>query len=287
MVKLLFRRWRGFTLIELLVVIAIIAILIGLLLPAVQKVREAAARAQCQNNLKQIALAVHDYESANSNIPAMYLGAGYTTSGMQGTLFFAILPYIEQDNVYKLAQDAYGYNPNSYAPSVAAGAPNAPAAQTIKTYLDPADNTNQPVQVWTNGWACGNYVANFLVFSNNGLSPAAKGTIQGIQDGSSNTILFTEKKGRCSGYANLWAHGAWDYNWMPAYANVTQGPASKFQVLPTDAQCDHFRPVSSHSGGILVALGDGSVRFVSDGISGTTWWAATTPRGGEVLGSDW
>src|SRR5262249_36578875 len=84
----------GFTLIELLVVIAIIAILIGLLLPAVQKVREAAARAQCQNNLKQIALAAHNYESTNGNLP------GYDTQFVSPLV--RLLPYLEQDNQYKV-----------------------------------------------------------------------------------------------------------------------------------------------------------------------------------------
>jgi len=159
------RRRSGFTLIELLVVIAIIAILIGLLLPAVQKIREAAARIRCENNLKQIALGAHNHESTYGYLPAAYESK---PNGMQGNIMFALLPYIEQGNVFNLAQNHGGYNPNSYWPTVDLGDPNAPAGQTIKTYLDPADLTNQPVQMWTNGWACGNYAANFLCFTNTG-----------------------------------------------------------------------------------------------------------------------
>src|SRR3954447_22125980 len=100
------RSRRGFTLIELLVVIAIIAVLIGLLLPAVQKVREAAARAKCQNNLKQLALSLHNFENANG-----YIQSSLRTSetGRQGWAIF-LLPYFEQDNVFKKFDLTLGWN---------------------------------------------------------------------------------------------------------------------------------------------------------------------------------
>jgi prepilin-type N-terminal cleavage/methylation domain-containing protein len=305
-----FRFWKrlqAFTLIELLVVIAIIAILIGLLLPAVQKVREAALRMQCSNNLKQIALACHDAQATYQMIPCMSGGFPGPNPGVayvnNGNTFYWLLPFIEQDNLYKLHPPQYAW----YIPggTVAAGwtstdtgDPGPIVNQTIKTYLCPADGTNVPVQMWTGGWAAGNYVANWQVFSNP--TPATSWDTSvppripaSIPDGTSNTIFFAEKIARCpdSGgntYSPLWGHGSWDYNWMPAFMTwVESGPNVGFQVQPRPGTCDHFRASSPHTAGMNVALGDGSVRFVSQGVSTTTFWYACTPNGGETLGSDW
>jgi prepilin-type N-terminal cleavage/methylation domain-containing protein/prepilin-type processing-associated H-X9-DG protein len=288
-----FRRGRGFTLIELLVVIAIIAILIGLLLPAVQKVRAAAARAQCQNNLKQISLATVNCADTHSTLLPPSIGLYPNTypspNNGNGGIFFHILPFMEQQNIYNA-----GYVPTG-DPDGRNGKKNPTYSQwttvvkhsIVKSYICPADPTQSPSRP-----AHASYGVNGQVFRHNyrwggvGLSryPAT------ITDGTSNTIFFTDKLARCnSGYYpnNYWP------DWGPIISSTDKGdpigPAAIFQPTPrgNPANCNGGRASSPHTGGINVGLADGHVRFVAQGVSPYTWWYALTPNNGDILGRDW
>jgi len=296
------RRTSAFTLIELLVVIAIIAILIGLLLPAVQKVREAAARMSCSNQLKQMALACHSYHDANSSrLPPFYSGAtpGSTTPP-ETQVFVALLPYIEQDNVYK----TFGTPLNLQTAGTGIG-----HRSVIKTYVCPSEPTQQD-GLRQGDWATGCYAANYQVFGNPGAGNNAplngRGTISipGITDGSSNTIMFAEKAAQSAGgHYNLWAHGGWNNSWSPIFAygsadGLTNynsgmdtgtgvvGPNSKFLVQPQPGTAPVTMATTPHTAGMNVGLGDGSVKFLTSSVDATAvWWPLCTPMRGDQVGN--
>ena len=293
-------RRHGFTLIELLVVIAIIAILIGLLLPAVQKVREAAARMSCSNNLKQVGVGLHNYHSTFGKFPPMSRCGATNPADCRdpfekGNLWIYLLPYIEQDNLYKLSPPP---GPSPRSPSVDTNGPASFASKVVKTYLCPSDASAEPPATWTNGWVVSSYVANHDAFHNpndggwmgNWHDPSIsyQGSLERTyKDGTSNTIGITEAYGRCGSTGTLWAHETVTPDWHAMFNDWNaRGAASKFQVQPTQAQCNRFLPQSPHSAGIQVMRMDGSVAFVGQGIDPVRWAAALTPANGEVIGLD-
>jgi prepilin-type N-terminal cleavage/methylation domain-containing protein len=289
------RSWRAFTLIELLVVIAIIAILIALLVPAVQKVREAANRSQCQNNLKQCVLATINAADTNRGLLPPGLGnypiRRESPNNGSGGFFFHLLPYMEQAPAYKASNT--GGDPDGRN----GGFPTFSLwnAQNVRVpnYLCPSDPTQQ------GGWAESktSYAYNGQVFPISypwGWGIGSKRFPAGIQDGTSNTIFITEREVESYGYSGWAPDDGFNFwpDWGPSIAspedgNQITGPAAIFMMNPPYQKGDGNRANSPHTGGIMAGLGDGSVRFVAAGISPNTWWFALTPGGGETLGPDW
>jgi prepilin-type processing-associated H-X9-DG protein len=224
------------------VVIALIAILIGLLLPAVQRVREAAARARCGNNLHQIALAVHQYSDANQgNMPFItdVVPTGPTGADLE-SLFFALLPYVEQDNLYRSFDPTVPstYNFDSTTNPGVSGHPltvfecpsdfSNPGRQTYVIDDTVIPSPPPPFQAhFTGRYACTNYAANGLVFRGNGARLPAT-----FQDGTSNTIVFAERYQVCQDANSLWGYGG----------NGRDNPTFAFLPLPGGFSTEKFAP---------------------------------------------
>jgi prepilin-type N-terminal cleavage/methylation domain-containing protein/prepilin-type processing-associated H-X9-DG protein len=265
------RNAAGFTLIELLVVIAIIAVLIGLLIPAVQKVRAAAARISCGNNLKQLGLAMHMYEDGNQVLPPGWVtgptGSPAPSPGWAWSLL--ILPYIEQGNLYSTI------NPDitvAMAPNFTANPAQATALQTpVKTLVCPADVQSPLNTVYGNQGPAPqeqvakiNYVCNRTLLGPDSSSRATPMTIQGIHDGSSQTILLGERDMtvgvgalfaiRGSTTASFEGRPGTGLNPLPASGTYNTGSIQRLDFS------------SMHSGGCNFVFADGSVHFIQNSI---------------------
>jgi prepilin-type N-terminal cleavage/methylation domain-containing protein len=267
-------RNRGFTLIELLVVIAIIAVLIGLLLPAVQKVREAGARMQSRNNLKQQALAVRSFESAHDITPPMF--GQVKNGGASGSIYYHLLPYLEQNALYDLGPDGSRSYPLKVLQHPADRTMTGNGVFDLPTGAprwDASSGTTNPYPAWTNSantrWGLSSYSANWQVFGDQGARLAK------IQDGLSNTIIFNEKYAvakRPSGNpmfgATLWGYGV-DPRTIPGDFN----PALTGGQYPGDTQwASGLNPASLYVNGYWPRTG-----FVNKGGPSPTAWTGSAP----------
>jgi prepilin-type N-terminal cleavage/methylation domain-containing protein/prepilin-type processing-associated H-X9-DG protein len=299
-------RRKGFTLIELLVVIAIIAVLIGLLLPAVQKVRDAAMRMSCQNNMKQLALALHNYHDTNTTFPAAYWYPPTVDQPFVHGWGVYILPYIEQDNLYK----QYNFNVHFFQP------PDSTVIQApIKTHICPASPQRAGLNSMPGGLIPGipgfqaapsDYAPTSGILGSLWdiiVGPPSGGDRQGViranrkvrilevTDGTSNTIILGEFAGRNALYRNgqlvgggINISGSWGdpsngENWM-AGSDFTGTTAGSCVINCTNEAGKNF--YSFHTSGANAALADGSVRFLPQSINGQVFASLLTAAKGDI-----
>jgi prepilin-type N-terminal cleavage/methylation domain-containing protein len=319
-------RPRGFTLIELLVVIGLIGVLLALLLPAVQAAREASRRMQCVNNLKQIALAMHQYHDAQSVLPPGKKGCCW------GTWLIYVLPQLEQQALFN-AWNSCGINspgvPSGYDLDLRYfGAANVTVTSTrLQAYLCPSDSTNSPISTVMNGttYACTsqNYAANFgnttvLQTDYQGItfrgapfvdigSPLgdydqpARATVgfSAITDGLSNTILLSEVvvgQGQDLRGFSWWGDAAtFEAFATPnsSFPDVLFSPLYCINQAPnppctsaTTALPEMYAARSRHPGGVNAAMASGSVQFVKDSVQLPVWRMLSTAAGAEVISVD-
>jgi prepilin-type N-terminal cleavage/methylation domain-containing protein/prepilin-type processing-associated H-X9-DG protein len=299
----------GFTLIELLVVIAIIAILIALLVHAVQKVREAANRTTCINNLKQLGVAVHSYHDATKRFPynTSPNTYGYDINGRSWSWFSKILPYIEQDNLYRQGNlmqvggnlptfasvlNVYGTQVSVFlCPSDASS--STPRTDRANTPGYTAGSTNYRGVSGSN-WAWGSYTNTGPSGNNNGLDAgdgifyrsddSRKLTMTTIPDGTSNTFMIGEdlpdKNTHCG-----WTNSNYACGTCSIPLNNAMVPGQPGYNAPWDwPNVYSFR--SRHTGGANFCLADGTVRFVMDSVSPTVYRGMASIKGDEAVSLD-
>ncbi|MEZ6132277.1 MAG: DUF1559 domain-containing protein [Planctomycetaceae bacterium] len=299
------RRARGFTLIELLVVIAIIAILIALLLPAVQQAREAARRSSCKNNLKQLALGLHNYESTHGLLPPGYLHkfdpAGSGANHMGFSWGCMILPQLEQKNLY----DQFNFNIPVFDVSQL-----VPREEHLAVFLCPSDpysdgtfvvrdDTVTPIEQYGAASYAANWGPSTATVNLDDTPLQSKGVFyrnsrtrfRDVTDGLSNTLFLGERTNGPLPATTAGGHQLFETAWAAAVREVTDltddhGHMVLFetQFRPNQPGTDDKGLSAPHEGIGQFALGDGSVRAISENIDEGVYNALGTRAGGEVIG---
>ena len=258
---------RGFTMVEMLVLLALVVVLAGVLLPALLRADERADRITCQNNLKQILLAMHNCNDMHGKLPPTV--GSFPGAISDGTVQFYLLPFLEEEKLFNDAADGSG----GFSVWV-----NSTYSKKVPVFICPADSSGGDDHMFNDWLATSNYAANYLVFALGGASFP-----RSFPDGTSNTIAFAERFQICNQTPCAWAYSG-ESEWAPMFGYSSLG---KFQLMPEQARCNPALPQGLHSGGIEVGMGDGSVRFVDSAITPQTWWCAVCPNDGLPLGSDW
>lgn len=246
-------RRAAFTALQLVTTLAVILFLLALLLPAVQRVREAASRSQSTNNLRQIVLAMHNYHDVNNALPPGVGEAG----NQSGPAHFHILPYIEQQALFQKADGASWKN-EVYG-------------IVISVYVDTRD-PSLPDHSYHNWLAATNYPVNWMVFKD------GKMGLANIPDGTSNTVMVAQRYQLCRGTPTAWGYPSLS-TWAPIFAYYSEG---KFQSAPSQDECDP-RLAQSIGPNMLAGICDGSVRTFSNNVTPTTWYYLCDPADGNVL----
>jgi len=292
------RHRRGFTLIELLVVIAIIAILIGMLLPAVQKVREAAARATCQNNLKQIGLGLQNHHDQLGFFPtggdlpwaggSIGVGSMPTGHDCPAGWPFQILSFLEQSNVHR---SGYGTPQTITIPVYYCPSRRKTSRQSGRALMDyasatPADAANSWDQFWYGEiWSVPTWASYKGVIIRSKTTGRARITMNSITDGSSNTLLVSEKQLNPGNYeAGDWHDDqGWIDGWDPDIVRYTGFQPNADSLYGRQGGWEGYRFGSAHPAGINALFADGSVRLISYSVNLVQFNAMATRAGGEVI----
>jgi hypothetical protein len=243
--------------VQLLLIGGVFLMSAGVALPAVYQANAQQARKENVNNLKQIALGCHCIHDVYGQMPQT-VG---TFAKKEGTLHYHLMPYLEQANVYK----------------------NNDLIANVPVMRNPADQTGPEGGVYKRTWAVTNYAANWLVFGGGPMAKLNARIPVSFPDGTSNTLLFAERYQTCNQTPCLWGYNEL-YYWAPIFAHYSQ---ARFQVHPSQEECNPALAQSIFRDGIYVALADGSVRLLSSKISPLTWALACHPADGMPFPADW